>query len=354
MKESPINPYHRRQGAHIGMEEGWQMPATYTDVLQEHQATRAACGIFDISHLGKFCVLGYGALSWLESMLSNKIATCGDGEGQHTLMLGDNGGIIDRLTLFRESEECYRLWGSAALATEDEHWLSAHLPDKDVFLQNETERWSGMAVYGPQSREVFQRVLPGVSMPGPMQMQHPQVEGEELLLTACGLEGDEGFELWCPAIRGIFWFESFVRAGARPCGMATRECLRQERHIASPGRDMNSKTTPEQAHLTHLCDAKKRFVGAPALHRRIRPALHKKLTPLECTAASPPPRHGQTVQDEQGNCVGFITSGCTSPATGLGIGFAYLSLHLTTPGTKLSIVMEGKAVPAVVSGEALR
>lgn len=334
----------------MGNEEGWRMPGQYTDLLREHRAARAACGVFDISHLGKFGVQGAGAGAWLEQMLSNHVGRCREGGGQRTLMLNEDGGIIDRLTLFCETGERYWLVGSAALAEEVGAWMAAHAPREGVKLRDETARWSGMAVYGPESGGVFTWVLSGLRMPEEMGIWHGCYRGEELRITTCGQEGDEGFELFCRANRGIYWFEQFVRAGAAPCGMAARECLRLEQRKVSAGRDTNSKTTPHQARLDYLCAADKCFVGSAAMHRKNGGGFHpKRLAPLECTENSPPPRHGYTVQDRSGKSVGSVTSGCISPTTGLGVAFAYLNAGSALPGTLLSILINGKHVRARVS-----
>lgn len=351
MKESPITPYHRSKGAILHNEEGWRMPGTYSDIWSEHQAVRYSCGIFDISHLGKFRICGQGAESWLESMLSNTVRDCRNGHGQRTLMLNNEGGIIDRLTLFRETHGCFRLLGSAALAYEDFLWLSAQAQHSPFPLQlyDETDQWSGMAVYGPKSHAIFYKIFPDLSPPSDMQILHPLHNGEELIITSCGLEGDKGFELFCAAHQGVKWFETFVQAGALPCGLAARECLRLERHKVSAGRDMNSKTTPTLAGLSHLCTPNKSYVGSSRLQRGHTPFSHKVLTLLECSIPSQAPRHGYTVKNLMGHPIGCITSGCISPTTGLGIGFAYLSSTHAIPGTPLHIIINNAPVLATVS-----
>lgn len=350
MKESPINPYHRRHGATLGNEEGWRMPGKFTDILREHRAARSACGVFDISHLGKFSVWGKSAGDWLEQMLSNRVASCRVGDAQQTLLLNEEGGIIDRLTLFREQAEAYWLLGSAALANEVFAWLAAHKPQEAVELTDETMQWSGMAVYGPESNAIFTQVWPNLPIPHDRGIWHGEYKGEELRITTCGQEGDEGFELFCQANRGIHWFETLVRAGAIPCGMATRESLRLEHRSVSAGRDTNSKTTPHQARLEHLCAADKCFVGSDAMHRKATGGFHqKRLAPLECTEPSAPPRHGCSVQNNLGKCVGSVTSGCISPHTGRGVAFAYLNAGVALPGTPLSILINGHPIRAVVS-----
>ncbi len=347
MKESPINPYHRAKGATINNEEGWRMPGIYTDILREHRAAKAACGIFDISHLGKFCVWGSGAREWLEYMLSNKVEDCSPGYGQRSLLLNEEGGIIDRINVFCEQEEVYHLFGSAAMAQEDYTWLAAHLPET-IQLRDDTLLRSGMAIYGPESAGILRRVLPQLDTPQDMSIQRVVHKDETLFITACGLEGDDGFELFCTANRGIYWYETFVRAGAVPCGLASRECLRLERCKISAGRDMNSKTTPHLAGLSHLCHPHKTFVGSSAALNKVSQTPHKKIIPLECTEISPSPRHGNTVQDLRGNAIGSITSGCISPESGLGIAFAYINASHSLPGTILRIIIHGTPVHAIV------
>lgn len=349
MKQSPITPYHLRKGAEMINEEGWNMPGRYTDVLQEHTAMRAACGVFDISHLAKFTVTGPGAQEWLESMLSNTIATCHDGCGQQTLMLNENGGIIDRLTLFRETAGRFFLLGSAAMAQEDGEWLAAHRPDGPLEVLNETEKLSAIAVYGPESGKVFRRMFPGLEPPEPMTVRRVIFRNEELILTSACMEGDVGFEVFCAANRGIARFESAVQLGAVPCGMQTRECVRMERGRGAYGRDMNSRTSPAQAGLSHLCAADKTYPGSAAV-QKADAAPDRQLTPLQCDeAGSPAPQRGNTVKDEQGRSVGSVTGGCISPTTGCGIGLAYLATRAAKPGTHLTIIIGGVAVPATVS-----
>lgn len=352
MKESPLSPLHARLGASMDNEDGWSMPRHFSNLLEEHLAAHSSCGIFDISHLAKISVLGHGAHTWLDSQLSNNVDRCHDGYGQRTLMLNEEGNIIDKITLFRETAGRFFLLGSAALAEEDFAWLSRHRPDGSIELQNETDRWSAMALYGPDSEKIFSRVLRGLDMPLPMTFQRVHYQNSDLLLTRAGLEADEGFELFCPASSGISWFESFIGAGAIPCGTATRECLRLERASASPGRSPD-RMTPGEASLLHLCDRRKRYTGSAAVHRQLTQKPERRLASLHCTQASEAPHPGDSVQDEHGARVGSVTSGAISPKEGLGIALASLLPRLCSPGTRLNILIRGRAIPAIVSEQTL-
>lgn len=353
IKESPINPAHARHGASMGTEEGWNMPQQFSNLIDEHLAARSSCGIFDISHVAKISVCGTGSQPWLESMLSNSIATCTDGSGQRTLMLRERGTIIDKFTLFRESSECFFLLGSASMSEEDFDWLSNHRPDGPILLRNETEVWSAMAVYGPDSEKVFSRVLRGLDMPEPMRFLRVTFQNEELLLTRSNMIGGESFELFCPASSGISWYESFITAGAIPCGMGARECIRLEHASPAIGRDLGPDKTPIQAGLGRFCDLSKTFTGVEALRRQRQHGVPRHMAALSCVQESDRPRTGDQVIDNHGDTVGQVTSGCISPANGHGLALAYLAGSMAHPGTHVYIIMHGHTVPAVVLERAL-
>lgn len=346
MKSTPLASLHARLGAGMGHEEGWNMPQTFTSLIEEHLAARSSCGIFDISHLAKFSVVGNGALGWLESMLSNAIANCNDNQTQQTLLLNEDGSIIDKITLCRESAGRFFLLASPSMEETVYRWLQSHLPDAPLELHNETGLWSAMSLYGPDSEKVFSRVLRGLDMPLPAHFERVSYQHDELLLMRAGMQGEEGFEMFCPANAGISWFESFIAAGAIPCGMATRECIRLEHGCAAPWRDAPS-LSPLDASLESLCDKNKDYIGAQAWQRQ--PAPPKRLVSLRCTEESDTPIPGCEVKTPSGLSVGSITSGCISPTHGCGLALARIAAESARPGTKLCIIIHGHSVPAVVT-----
>lgn len=348
MKETPVSSLHRQLGARMGTEDGWQMPLQFHSLIEEHLALRSACGVFDISHLAKLSVVGNGALQWLESMLSNNIGACQDGHAQRTLMLNEKGGIIDKITLMRESAGRFFLLGHAAMAEEDAAWLMKHKPDGALVLQNETDKWSGMALYGPESEKVFSRVLRGLDMPMPMTFQRVVYQNDELLLTRTGLQGEEGFEMFCPANRGISWFESFISAGAVPCGSTTRENMRLTRACACSCRDVKGHT-PREADLEACCDMEKTYIGSDVVIEQAQSPGERKLVSLRCLAESDTPAPGAIVVDDAGNVVGRITTACTLPDLGRGLALASILTAFARPGTRLRLIINDLSTPVVVT-----
>ena len=339
-----------KMGAHMGADGGWTMPHEFTSLLEEHFATRAACGVFDISHLAKLHITGTGCLDWLEGMLSNKVSDCPKGQGIHTLMLDERGGILDQMIVLRDGVESFWLLGSAAMAEEDYSWLQRHRPDGAIALQNETERWSGMGLYGPESTRVLARVLRGIDLPALGHFSRIVYQNCELILAHLKLWGREGYQLFTPAMVGISWYESLIGAGAIPCGFKARECLRLEQHYPAVDTELSHDKSPVQARLEHLCNCHKEkpFIGSAQVQRQQEQGTARKLAAVECSETSESPEAGQQVTNEEGSCVGSVTSGCISPSLGRGLALVYLASQVALPGTRLRLIINGRPVPAIV------
>lgn len=349
MKQSPITPLHLRHGASMSNEEGWTMPRHFSSLTEEHRAACTSAGLFDISHLGKFSVTGPGSLQWLEGLVSNSVTHCRDNMGQRTLLLRENGGIIDKLLLFRESAGRFFLLGHAAMAGEVYAWLADHCPDGSIVLKDETHRYSGIGLYGPAAESVFSRVLPEVELPQRMGFRRLRYEEEELLLVRASMVAESSIELFCRASAGISWYESFLAAGAEPCGTAARECIRLEHGAVAAGRDIGPDKTPIQSAMGRFCDLSKDFIGAEALRRQRRAGTLRSVAPLSCEQESEAPREGDRIIDEIGATVGSITSGCLLPHARRAVALGYMARRMARPGTRVRIIIGGHAIPAIVT-----
>lgn len=348
MHESPINPLHRKHGACMHHEHGWLMPRLFSSVLKEHQASHSESGLFDISHLSKIRVVGNGVSGWLESLLSNRISRCLDGYGQHTLLLNDDGTIIDRLLLFRESAGKFFLLGHASLEKTIVERLRHQKPKGSIEVQNLTHTLSGLALCGPTSFRILHRVLKNRELPPPMGILRSVAMGEEIYLTHAGLADKPGYELFCPATSGIRFYEECLRSGATPCGSDTRESMRLEQARPDTALDLAQADTPVRAGLERYCDLTKHFPGSHFMHRQRNEEHPKLLVSVQCETSCSPPQKGDSVTDEIGHTVGSITSGAYSPALGRSIALAYLLTGLCRPGTRLRIIRRGQAIPATV------
>ena len=230
MKKSPLNPLHERLGAHMMQADGWSMPHSFSSLIEEHLAARSACAVFDVSHISKIRVRGNGAQAWLGEVLGIHVPLCRDGAGLRTLLLGEGGHIVDHLMLLRESAGNFLLLGHSGAESAVVARLNTLKPHASLEILNETDAWCAMVLMGPQTEQVLARVLRGAELPTPGFFSRLTYQNHELILSRLGLdaeaERERSYEFLCPAVSGISWFESFIGAGAQPCGNATRESLR--------------------------------------------------------------------------------------------------------------------------------
>ncbi len=345
LKHSPLEAAHQALGARLVPFAGWNMPVQYSSIIDEHHAVRQKAGIFDISHMGQFIVSGPGAETWLNRMLTNNIAKLAPGQGQYTIMLNENGGVIDDLIAYRTGQTEYFLVVNASMIDEDFFWMAGHQPE-DVTLRNESDLWAGMAVQGQLAAEIFAKACPGEILPD---RNGIATTATGAIVCRTGYTGEDGFEFFCPADEGISWWEKFLSAGASPCGLGARDTLRLEMGYPLNGSDLSPERTPIEAGLGFFCDLEKGdFIGRETLARQKAEGPAMKLTALQYTDKGPPPRSHYPVVSAAGEVIGELASGVLSPSLMTGIGMAYLPAQYSKPGTALQIDVRGRLFPAQV------
>lgn len=327
---------------------GWNMPVQYTSIMDEHAAVRGAAGIFDISHMGQFIVSGPGALGWLNRMLANNVAKLEVGQGQYSFLLNEAGGVIDDLIVYRTAEDAFFLVVNASMIDEDFAWMAKHQPE-DVAFANESALWAGMAVQGPDAAEVFAKACPGGPLPPRNGIARFPVAGGEAIVCRTGYTGEDGLEFFCPAEEGGAWFEKFIAAGAKACGLGARDTLRLEMCYPLNGNDLSPEHTPIEAGLGFFVDLDKGdFIGREVLAKQKADGPARKLVALEYTDKGAPPRAHYPVLDAAGQVVSELSSGVLSPSTGKGICMAYVPAGMAKIGTEFFVDVRGRHFPAKV------
>lgn len=341
---SPLEAAHIALGARLILFGGWVMPVQYTSILSEHAAVRTKAGVFDISHMGQVFVTGENHIAWLDSLLTNNLSKLSPGQGQYTLMLNENGGIIDDLIAYRISENETLLIVNASMIPEDFAWMEKYLAD-GVTLRNESDNWAGLAIQGPDSQEIFKKLFPSESLP-PRNGISTTAGGEIVCRT--GYTGEDGYELFCPAGYGPLLFESAISAGAAPCGLGARDTLRLEMCYPLNGNDLSPQCSPIEAGLGFFCDLEKAdFIGKEILVSQKQNGPEKRLTAIEVIDKAPPPRPHYPVLSADGETLGELSSGVLSPTLNKGIAMAYLPAKFSKPGTSLLIDVRGRQFKAV-------
>jgi aminomethyltransferase len=343
---------------------GWHMPVQYQGILQEHKAVREAAGLFDISHMGEVFVSGPGSQRFLNTLLTNDVSKLAIGGGQYTLMLNENGGVLDDLLCYRHERDSYLLIVNASRIEEDFTWIESFACgfEPAVEVQNQSNLWAGLALQGPRSAEILGNLFPQnpsekASSFSPLPTRNTivsvPVANGPLLIARTGYTGEDGFECFCPSQSAVFWWDQIMNAGRSsglvPCGLGARDTLRLEAGFPLNGSDLSIERTPLEAGLGIFVSLNKGpFNGREALLAQKESGIGTKLVGIRMDGATPPPRAHYPVL-VNGERVGETCSGSLSPTFGLGIALAYLPAALAVAGQKVSVDIRGKHFPATVS-----
>lgn len=346
---SPLDARHCELGARMLPFAGWEMPIQYEGIVAEHNAVRASLGIFDISHMGQVEILGVDSEGWLNGLLTNDVSALEDNGGQYTLMLNENGGVIDDLILYREAEDRFFLVVNASKIDEDVAWLTQNLTDR-IELKNVSADFGAFAIQGPDAEVAWKKVA---SEWGDLPPRNgiARFEDGEVIVCRTGYTGEDGFEFFSLSDEVGKWWDAFVSAGAKPCGLGARDSLRLEKCYPLNGSDLDPDHSPFEAGLGFFvkldkgCD----FTGSDILKKQKAEGVSQRLVAIQVVGKAPPPRHGYGVLNPaSGEQISELTSGGLSPTLGKGIGLAYVPVELSKVGTPLEIDVRGRRFPCEV------
>ncbi len=353
---SPLNSRHRDLGGRMVEFAGWSLPVQYTGIRPEALAVRSAGGVFDISHMGQLLVHAAApgiAAAALDRLLTSSVSRLKPGEGQYSLLLNEQGGIIDDLIVYCLNETTCFLVVNAAMVDEDVAWLTRHLPEY-VELQNRSDQFGGIAVQGPQAAAWFEKIQRDAGDPQPAVLPPrfgildlPRRTGP-FYVCRTGYTGEDGFELFCPGEFLGLWWDAVIEAGATPAGLGARDVLRLEKCYPLNGSDLTPERTPVECGLSFAVDfSKPEFIGRSAVLQQKQQGPAHRLVAVRQTGKAPPPRHGYAVFHNETR-VGTVTSGGMSPVLNCGIALVWMETGHHREGTDLMMEIRGKRFPCRV------
>ncbi|MCS7226742.1 MAG: glycine cleavage system aminomethyltransferase GcvT [Gloeomargarita sp. SKYB31] len=344
MPNSPLRICYENQ-AKLTEFADWILPGQFAGLTVEHQAVRQRAGLFDISHMGQIQLTGPDILTHLERLVPSKIAHLSPGMAKYTLLLNEQGGILDDLIVYAQGEGGVKLIVNAACTTKDLRWLQQHLP---ATIHLELMHGALLALQGPQATAILQTLadssLAAIPRFGHLMLTTPL---GTVWAARTGYTGEDGWEIQTePHVGQALWHE-LLQKGATPCGLVARDVLRLEAGLHLYGQDMNESTTPLAAGLGWVVDWHKGdFIGRTALQMQKQAGVAQKLVGLWGTGRRIF-RTGYPVLAE-GKPVGHVTSGTLSLSLGRPIGFAYVDTAWAQEGTALTVQVRDQALPVTV------
>ncbi|MEG3939492.1 glycine cleavage system aminomethyltransferase GcvT [Microcoleus sp. S36b_A3] len=334
---------------------GWEMAVQYAGISSEHQAVRQQAGMFDISHMGKFCLKGKQLIEKFQPLVPSDLSRLQPGQAQYTVLLNNQGCIIDDIIFYCQEpdaitgEERAAIIVNAATRITDKAWIEAHLASSEISFTDISKNQVLIAIQGPEAVNHLQPfVEDNLAQIKAFGHLETKLLGQPSFIARTGYTGEDGFEIMVDIETGKKLWQKFLNAGVVPCGLGARDTLRLEAAMALYGQDIDDSTTPFEAGLgwvVHL-DSKGDFIGREVLEQQKANGVSKRLVGLEMEGRHIA-RHGYPIIFES-ETVGEVTSGTLSPTLNRAVALAMLPVKLAKIGQRLEVEIRGKNYPATV------
>ena len=369
-KRTCLYDKHVALGALMSPFGGFDMPIQYSDIRDEHNAVRTACGVFDVSHMGEVTVCGRDAERYVNHIFTNDVTGMPAGKILYGMMLYEDGGTVDDLLVYKLGEDSFFLVINAANIDKDWEWMQRQATGFDIELRNESDSYGQIAVQGPQAEAVMEEVL-GIRCSelsfytfkseegrgkseesGGAESSRQQILHSSFftlhLVSRTGYTGEDGFEIYGTHeyIRGL-WDKLMASGRCKPCGLGCRDTLRFEVGLPLYGDELSADISPLMAGLGIFCKlGKEEFIGREALIRQKAEGVGRKLVGIEL-ADKAIPRHGYAVLKD-GVKIGEVTTGYHTISTDKSVCMALIDSAHAALDTPVEIQIRKKTFPGTV------
>jgi aminomethyltransferase len=346
----PLDGWHRSKGGRMVPFAGYEMPVQYEGIMAEHLWVRSHAGLFDVSHMGQLLLHGAEVDRALETLLPGDLIALKDGRLKYSMLLDENGGIIDDLMATRRGDQFYLVVNGATKHGDIEQF-ERRLP-RTIAMDHMKEQ-ALLALQGPEAVAALEALVPGVGELSFMQAGLFHWDGKPLWISRSGYTGEDGFEISVSG-RDVVALAEALTADERvkPIGLGARDSLRLEAGLPLYGHDLDLETTPVMADLSFAINKRRKAEGGFAGSLRIlaelqNGAAQKRVGLL--VEGRQPVREGALILDSEGSEIGRVTSGGHSPSLGRPIAMGYVATALAEPGTALTLEQRGKLFQATVT-----
>lgn len=354
MHQLPLHAQHRHVGAHFNDLTGWDIPGHYGETAKEYDAVRKTVGIADLSHRGSLRVTGPDRVTWLQSIMSNDILPLTSGAGLYSSVLSAKGKMLTYVRVYAFDD---------ALVLEDVGEIGDTtfkilrkylLYGTNAKMENCEDSWGLLLLSGPQAPELLKRAL-DIEVPGSKLFScvMKEIFGQQAFCALTEETGEIDLEIFAPvSILPDLWerlWDAGRPLGLMPFGTDTREVLRLEAGLSRAGSDLTEKIAPPEANLEGVafslskgCYPGQEVVARMDTYGNVR----RRLVGLHIEHPTPPPAGSKLFSGDRE--VGWISSAVSSPHAGGPIAFGFPLRDFISPGTELTVEMDGQRPNAIV------
>ena len=350
---TPLHAWHEQNGAKLVDFAGWTMPIQYTSIVTEHQATRNAATLFDVSHMGRFQFNGPAAVNLLDGLLTRRVSSLKPGNVRYSMITNDDGKVLDDVLVSRYPiDNSYGLVVNASNREKLLEWISPRIGNYDVQFEDETTKTAMIAVQGPRAIEVVDGLVTGMK---PSDLAYYEVafgkwEDTDITVSRTGYTGEDGVELTVPANISVNVWETLMETitplGGCAAGLGARDTLRLEAGMPLYGHELSEELTPFDAGLGFAVQLKDREFPGSELLKKAKEQPSQERVGLKLDGKRVPREHYPVCLGEKK--IGEVSSGTFSPTFNHPIAMAMLSPGVAKVGDELNVDIRGKLIPAKV------
>lgn len=352
-KKTPLYDVQKAIGAKFISFGGWELPVSYTNILDEHHLVRNKAGLFDVSHMGQIHISGEDTISFVNKLITNDISIIPKNKILYSPMCYEDGTVIDDILIYKFSDNELLLIVNAGNIEKDEAWIREQLSG-NVTIENLSDKFVLLALQGPKAEEILKKVLDEeTELPEFYWFKETSLLGMKVLISRTGYTGEDGFEiyLYLPnpcADHEKLWngiLEAGEDLGVMPAGLGARDTLRLEAALPLYGHELSDSISPLEVRLkTFVKLNKDDFIGKAALFTQAEAGVKRKLYGFEMIDRGIPRNEYEVMKD--GKKIGYVTSGGLLPTLGKNGGLALLDDITLENGDNIEIIIREKSCAA--------
>lgn len=347
-KRTCLYDRHVALGALVQPFGGFDMPIQYSSIIEEHNAVRQHCGVFDVSHMGGTFISGEDAERFVNHIFTNDVTGAPIGQIFYGMMCYPDGGTVDDLLVYKMGEQLYFLVINAANIDKDMEWIMTSAEGFNVNIDHCSERYGQLAVQGPEAETVMEEVL---QIPCKDLVFYTaktlNVDGVEVIVSRTGYTGEDGFEIYGSHEYIVNQWDKLMESGrCKPCGLGCRDTLRFEVGLPLYGDELSQDISPVMAGFSMFCKFDKpEFIGKEALLKQKTEGVARRLRGLMLDDRAVP-RHGYKVLKDSVE-VGEVTTGYRLISVDQSCAVALVDSSLKL-GDRVEVQIRKKTFPATI------
>tara|TARA_B100000131_G_scaffold87835_1_gene84740 strand:+ start:401 stop:1510 length:1110 start_codon:yes stop_codon:yes gene_type:complete len=337
---------------------GWEMPITFSGLIEEHNSVRNKAGLFDISHMGVISIQGLNPKDYIQKLFPTNLNSISQGQSCYTLLLNKNGGIIDDLIIYdlglqeNNLSEIF-LIVNASRYENDMNWIKKNIDTDQIRVSNAKEDKALLAIQGKESFRIFEEwSAHSIDYLSPFGCDYKKIENiskQKIFFSKTGYTGEKGLEILLNKDLAISLWDFLISKNIKPCGLGARDTLRLEAGLHLYGKDINETTNPYEAGLGWVINLENNhdFYGRKILENISVNGIKRKLIGLEIKDKAIAREGCEIYKNEK--LIGHVTSGSWSPSMSKAIAFAYVDIEYCKLNLELEVQIRGKRYKAIIA-----